>query len=108
MKIRLHPDDCVRYGVDEVIDFDPSKIGLREAAALQKAVDLDPDELFKALERRDLEALAALVWLVVGRARGSRPDWATFDVNAQIVIEDGEEPDPGKEPASDMDATSSS
>lgn len=99
MKIRLHPEDCVRFGVDEVIDFDPTRIGLREAAALQKATGLGPQDLFDALNRQDLEALAALVWLVVGRAAGKRPDWETFDVNAAIVVEGDEAEEPGKAPA---------
>jgi hypothetical protein len=108
MKIRLHPSDCERLGVPEVIDFDTTQIGLREAAALQKVTGLDPDELFKALNAKNLEALAALVWLVVGRQLGKRPDWDTFDVNAAIDIEGDEEEDPGKGEGSETDQTSTS
>lgn len=96
MKIRLHPDDCAKYGVDEVIEFDPTRIGLREAGALQKVTGLRPDDLFKALQAEDIEALAAVVWLCIGRAAGKRPDWDTFDVNAVITIEGDEDEEPGK------------
>lgn len=98
MRIRLDPADCARYGVPEAIDFDPARIGLREAAALQRATGLDPDAMSKALAAKppDLDALAALVWLAVGRAAGKRPDWETFDVNAALDVEAGDE---GKEPS---------
>lgn len=100
MKIRLHPEDCARYGVGEVIDFDETRIGLREGAAMQKATGMGPDGLGAALQadEPDLEALAMLVWLAIGRTTGTRPDWATFDVGL-INIEGEVEPGKASTPA---------
>lgn len=99
MKIRLHPEDSARYGVDEVFEFDETRIGLREITVLKKATGYGHEDLGKAFsaDEPDLEALAALVWLAIGRATGTRPDWGTFDV-ALIDIEEDKQAT-GKAPA---------
>lgn len=105
MKIRLIPADVERLGVPEVMDFDFNRIGLREAAALQKATDVHPEDISKELRAENSELLAGIVWLAVGRALGKRPPWDDFDIDASASFDPDvpdvvEDPEEGKDDAS--------
>jgi len=50
---------------DEVVDFDISRLGLHEVLALQRATGMRPPDLEQALNATDMEAVAALAWLIV-------------------------------------------
>jgi hypothetical protein len=105
MKIRLGASDAERLGIPEEIPFDFDRIGIREAAALQKATDTHPADIGEALEAEDLEVLAGVAWLAIGRALGKRPPWDTFDLYEPIQIigdepEIAEDAEAGKDDAS--------
>lgn len=98
MKIRLHPSDCEKYGVAEVIEYDPSRITMREAAELQRVTGLNPDQLEHQLVGQNLTAFLALCWIAVGRHAGKRPDWDAFDLE-MVTFEDDAQDDLGKDPS---------
>lgn len=50
MKIRLSEEDAQRLGVDQVIEYQESKLLAREAVAIQKATGWTPARLGRALE----------------------------------------------------------
>lgn len=100
MKIRLHSDDCAKYGVPDVIDFDDTAIGLRELAAIQRVTGYGSEEFGKATTAGAPDAIAALLWIAIGRAVGKRPDWDTFDVRADGLELEGEPEPEGKDDSS--------
>lgn len=82
----------------QTIDVDLDKLPLHEGLALQKATGLRMPEFFKAIEAMDMEALAALGWVLV-KFRIGKSDVTFEDVcEGRCVVNAADFANPDGEP----------
>jgi len=120
VRLKLSDEDRERLGAPEWIEYDPTRLMLDEAIAIQDHTGYGPDELGDALRgtpvvrhgepvmgpggrqrmRRDLRAWQSVVWVALHRAgvQVALPD-LTFDL---IGLDVGGDEEPGKGDADDQ------
>jgi hypothetical protein len=85
---------------DQTIEVDLEKLPLHEGLALQKATGRKLPAFLEAVQAVDMEALAALGWVLV-KFRMGKPDTTFEDVcegRVQVNISDFEDTKAGKKP----------
>lgn len=95
--IRLGVADREQLGAPEAMTYDPTRVRVADVRALKRETGLDIGQLAEGLQRRELEAVVAMVWLCLYRAGVTVSyDVLDFDI-AEVEIEVD---DPGKAPSS--------
>jgi hypothetical protein len=95
LRVNLSPTDREKYGVGAAMEFDPSSLSMRDLVNLEEATGLGMQEVGNTKEP-SAKLLLAFMWIAVGRATGTLPDWKTFDLAFESL--DFEDTDQGKAP----------
>lgn len=68
IRIRLGAEDREALGAPEVLDIDPRLLRLKEIRAIQREAGFTVEQLAAALKNKELDAIAAMVWIGLRRA----------------------------------------
>jgi len=80
IRIKLGAADRETLGAPDVMEVDPTRTRLADVRALKSQTGFTVESLGTALQSRDLDAVAALVWLALRRSGVNVPfDELDFD-----------------------------